>query len=411
MSFAAPARLATCGTLALAALAAAPAGAQALQGGVDVSVGAEVSSNPYLEQGASDVTASGSARVFPWVQYDNGRTAYTLDGSFEGRAFTSGGYDFEDNYSLNAGISHRASERLTLRARTGIFSTASSFSSLLAGVSGPIDGPPLPTVPNPIDPGEDVTVLGQLGRNSALLFSAGADMTFDARNQLQVSGDFRDSWSNRPNAEDYRSYGAQSRFMHVLDQSTSIGTDLSYQQTDYQQATAGDARTISTLGSLSHRLGQYWTLDASAGASFTRIDPTPASPELDFTSFSVRANLCSRTERRGLCFEYRRQPEPSAFGGVRNSDNFDFSFDQRVSQRDRLSLGLGFVRSGESRIDPVAFPKIDYLNLRGQFRRQFSNRVSAFVSGTLSRVDRPDVEVDPSVTVGAGITVSLGRPQ
>lgn len=410
--FLAPHRLPVAGSLAfaLAVFPMVPAQAQAWRGGVNVSVAAEASTNPYLEQGDADITASANAQVSPWIQFDDGRTGYTLNASFDGRVFASG-YDFQDNYSISMGLRHRASERLSLRANAGLLTTASSFGSLFTSSVGSVDGPLLPDDINVIDPGEDISLLGSRGRSSALMFGVGADLAFDARNQLTLSGDVRESWSNRFNSQDYRSYDAQARFMHVIDEGTSVGAVVSVQQTDYERPTVGDGRTVSTMGSLNHRLGQYWTIDASVGAAFTRIDASATAPELEYSSLSMQSSLCNRTERRALCLRYERSPEPSAYGGVRTSDAFNASLDARLSERDRMSFGVRYSRNGRSKVDPVTFPQVDYLNFNAQVRRQFNPRMSGFVSGTLSRVDRPDLDVEPSASVGVGVTVSLGRPQ
>lgn len=387
------------GTVSALAIAA-PAQAQ-MRGGTDIRVGGEVVANPYLEQGSSDTTASASAMVSPWLRFEDSQTVYTVNGSVEGRLFADR-YDFEDNYTARMGVVHRASERVTLNANAGIFSTATSFSSLLGGIDPS-------TLPDDFDLIDDVTVFGQPARSSAVSVGAGASVVFDQRNQLQISGDFQDNWFSRVGLEDYRRYGTQARFSHVIDQATSVGAVLSYQLSDYRDNATGDAETVTTMGSVVHRLGQYWTLDVSAGASFSRVDATAVTPEIEFTSFSTEASLCGRTERRGICFEYRRSPQPSALGGMRNSDNLDVTFDERLSERDRVALGLGYIRNGRSRSTLAPTPSIDYLTLSGRFSRQFSERLSGFVAGRFSRVSRSDLSVDPSMSVSVGITVNLGQ--
>lgn len=394
---------------ALAAIAiSGPASAQEILTGMDIRLGVEASKNPYLEQGDTEVTGAVLAEFRPWLRQQSGRTTLDIEGSVQARQYSSR-YGFEDNYRASARISHRASERLSLTAGTSISSSVARLDGLDRLGSSPPVGPSLPVNPvSPILP-DDYTVFGFRGRTTVADIVLGAQYALDARRSIGLDLDFQDLSYERANTSDFRTYGAQGRFSQVVNETTSIGVIAGYRKTDYRRQLSGDATTLTAMGNVNHRLDTRWTLDASLGASRTKVDATPLAPSGSWTSLSAQASLCRRDDRGNFCVDYRRSPQPSGLGSVRNTDLAGATYYRRLSERDRLSLGGSYSRSSGTTGLSVVEPTVEYLSANASFERDFHQRLTGFVSASASKVWHEGISVEPSINVGAGIVLRLGQ--
>ena len=389
----------------LVVAASGAASAQELDGGIDVRLSAEAVNNPYLETGDTDVTGAVSAEVRPWLGQQTEVTSFNLAAVVQARQFVED-YDLEDNYGASATLTHRASERVTLTGRADAYSSAARLSSVFPGLNPNPDTP----VP-PLDPGvdDDPTLLGQRGRTIALSAGVGAQYAIDERNSVAIDLDLQDLGFTHANSRDYRTYGIAAQLTQVANPTTTVGATFSLRNTDYAEPTARDARVVVVMGSVSHRLDERWTLEASAGASATRIEAAGPIPRSDSTAIAASMSLCQRQERGTLCLDYGRQPEPTGAGGVRNSDTARLNYNLQWSERNRLAVAASYSRSGRAIGSASVVPAVEFLSVRATLERAFNKRVSGFVTASTTRVYRPDLSVEPNVNVGLGISVLLGR--
>lgn len=392
---------------AASALAVANAAvAQESRGGVEIRMGAEVAQNPYLESGVGGgASAAVIGEVRPWYRQQSELTTFDLQGLVQARQFSSR-FGLEDNYGASARIAHRASERVSVSGRASVTSSASRLGTSFDRLGTNPDDPAL--APLPIDPlPEDPTLLGERGRTTALSAGAGVNYMIDERHQIATDLDFRDLSFGRVTARDYRSYAAQTRFTRVIDAATGIGVALGYRVTDYESTMIGDADTLTAMGSVTHRFNERLTLDASLGAARTEVEAGGGTPRRTFTSLAAGSSLCSRDSRGGLCVSYQRQPQASALGTVRSSDSLGLSFSRRLSERDNLSMGANYSRSGTIG-GGAGISRIELLRGQATFQRRFTERVSGFLAASAAKTYRPDLAVKPNVNVGAGIAIRLG---
>jgi len=404
-----PALMQTGAVAALACgLLASPAAvsAQRLTGEVVVEAGGAVVDNPYLDESDSNVTASGTVQVRPRLTYDSSVTQVDLTALAQGKAYADR-YDFEDNYGVSVGISHRASERIQLRA-TGAFTSSVARGSDLFPRVFPGDGPALPETPGPL-PIDDITTLGQRGRTNALSLGSGVDYTIDARNRLTFDNTYQRLTFDQPNASDYSIFQGEARYTRVLTESTSVGAIVGYQISDYTDPLTSDARTVLGLASVSHRLDEAWSLSASLGVNRTRSEGTVGRPSRTATTLASRATVCRRDSREALCIEFRRQPQPAAFGGVRNSTAASVNYNYRLSERETITLGGSYSRTGGFDDAVAPLQPATFVGVRGRYDRRLSQRLTAYAEASVDRIYRSDLSVEPRKRIGVGISYTFGR--
>lgn len=395
--------------LAWGLLACSPAAAQEFMGEVVVSGGAAVIDNPYLDERDSAVTAAATVDINPRLTYDDSVTRVDLSAIAQGKAYADR-YDFEDNYGITTALRHRASERVQVRAR-GAFSSALARGTDLFGDLAPVfepDQPELPDAPGPL-PVDDITTLGQRGRTNAFSLGAGVDLTIDARNRLAFDHSYQRRTFTHRGASDYALFQGEARYTRVLNERTSVGFIAGYQISDYSDPLTSNARSIIGLASVQHRLGPGWSLSASVGANRTRLTGTALRPGNSEITLAARAQLCRRDSREGLCIEYRHQPQPTAFGGVRTSSAASVNYNYRLSETDTVTIGGNYSRSSalDSGRDPV--PAATFAGVRARYDKRISPDLSLYAETEVDRIWRDDLSIEPRKMIGVGARYTFGR--
>lgn len=397
------------GNAILAVAAPSVASAQTLVGGIDVSLSGEAVSNPYLEPGSADMTAAVTAEVRPWVSQQTEVTSFNLSAFVQARQF-SDDQDREDNYGASAELTHRASERVTLTGRATLRSIASRARGIEFPGLDPNPQTPVPE-PEPLDPGFglDPSLLGTRGRTTQLSGGIGTQYAIDARRSLRIDLDLEDLDFSHANGQDYRTHAVSSSLTQVIDSTTSVGATVNLSLSDYANPSVADARIVTAMGSVSHRLDQRWTLDASAGASVARVEAAGPFPSRESTGISATVSLCRREARGGLCIDYQRQPRPTGLGDVRDSDSANLSYNLAWSARTQIAVGASYTRTGEAVNVAAPDSGTEYVSVRATLDRAFNQRVSGFVTASASRVFQAGQTIEPNINVGLGIRIRLGR--
>ncbi len=393
----------------LAIVAPNAASAQNLDAGVDVLLSGEAVSNPYFLPGDSDLTAAVTVEARPWLRQQSAVTTFDLSAFARARKFADG-EETEDDYGALATVSHRASARATLTARANVSSTASRVSAAFPGLDANPDSP-VPEPSPPLDPGlvVDPTVLGARGRATRANVGFGTQYAIDERRSIQIDLDLDDFHFQQANAQDYRTHEVATTLTQVVDATTNVGAALSFRQTDYETPTVPDARIVVAVGSLTHRLDERWTLEASAGASVTRAEAAGPFARREATSITTAVSLCRRERRGGLCVDYRREPEPTGLGEVRNSERASLDYNMEWAERNSLSIGASYSRSGSTFNSNTQDSDLEYVTVRATLERAFSKRVSGFVSASTNRTYGSGLDIEPNFNIGAGLRIRLGR--
>jgi hypothetical protein len=383
------------------------AGAQTVTQEIVVSVGGTVASNPYYDEADAGASVGGTFEIRPRVTYDTSITRFDLEAFAQGTAFVED-YGFEDNYGAFANINHRASERLSLQVNAGATSTASPIYNELWTTGGLGAGPDEPLPPAPFD---DITVLGQRGRNTSISAGAGGEYIIDAQNRLAFAGSYETVMLTHPGAEDYDVAQVNGRYSRVLNERATVGLAAAYQQFNYDDALVPDGRTMSVLGSLTLRLDEVWTLSADAGVQRTRLEAGATAPAFNNTSLTANASLCRNDQREGFCVNFSRESRPTAYAGVRSTNAGSFSYRLRTSEYGSLTLGGGYSRSSGLDGGLAAVPATSLVSVRGGYEHRLNERLSGYVEASGDRLRGSTISSDPRARFGIGIRYRFGRAQ
>lgn len=107
--------------------------------------------------------------------------------------------------------------------------------------------------------------------------------------------------------------------------------------------------------------------------------------------------------------DYRREPEPTGLGEVRNSERASLDYNMEWAERNSLSIGASYSRSGSTFNSNTQDSDLEYVTVRATLERAFSQRVSGFVSASTNRTYGSGLDIEPNFNIGAGLRIRLGR--
>lgn len=393
--------------------------AQDMRAGVDLSVEAEATSNPYLDMNDSEWVGAGSVEVRPWLASITATDRIDLEAFARLRGFTSV-YNLEDTYGASLSIGHRADSRTSLRGSANLYSTSarSNYAQSLRDSNfitnpQPINpGEPVTELPPPLPVGpiDDPTLLGLDGRSTSLSTSAGIDRRLTERSSLSGTIGFSKVWVSDPSGTGYDSASADIAYTRSLSERTNVGATASVAKSRYEGAYPSST-TVGLLGTFWHQVDEAWRVGGSLGvnASFT-----PASvffPEREQVGLAGNVSACRQDAEGELCLSYSRSQQPSALGSIRTSNTANLTYNARLGPRDSLQLyGNYSVNSTDENFGPFD-DNFTAMGVGGTYSRTLSNRADAFAFATVSKTDGGFVSDEPSISVGVGLRIRLGDPR
>lgn len=406
--------LALLGSAALICPAYAPALAQGqgerTTGGVIVELNAEGVNNPFLNEDNSDLAFAGRVEVRPWLRVDSATNTFDLQAFASLREFSDEN-DTEERFGAASSFEVQVDPRTSIRFGANVDSSNGQLGS--RRLDEPVDedtGVPIPQF-DPVT-GEDITLFGGRGRVTNWGVDVGLVTQVSERGTVTAGAGF-DSYdvSGARGGEDYNSYFVNLGAQHQIDAETAIGINGGLRKTDYDTDNAGDATTVTGLVNLNRRFGSEWDLNVSGGVAATDIDDVPLQPGRNIVTFTADATLCGRNARRSFCIDYRRSPEPTTLGTIRNTDAFGMSFFENITNRDRVNFSANYSRAGEDVVGPNAVSAVEYASVSSSFERTFSRQLDGFIFGSVSRIYRDDFDADASVSFGVGVRLRFGDPR
>lgn len=389
------------------------AAAQPVAFGTTIDTGVGLATNPYNEANSRGASAAASLDVRPDFTIRGENSELKVEGLVHLRQFASN-YGLEDNYGLNARWSRRATDGLTLRAHAGVVYSKSGFNAILPAfayggiVSGDGSGGDLGGL-TPIGPIGGIELINGGNRITAFDAAIGADYRLNASDAVSSDAQFRTLRSKRAGFSDYDFASQELRYSHIFNERTTVGAIGQVAATHYVAARGGDARTLSLLGGVVHRLNSRLVVDLSAGLARTNIREGLLTPGSSFTSLALRGSVCDTTERGRLCLEVRQNPQPTSNGGVRNAGTIGIDFTRRLSFRDQISANAGYSRTGPTRVGAVALRSIGYFGFNGRFERRFTESMSGFVSGSYQSIHDSQISQRADLGFNIGLRVRFGR--
>ncbi|MEO5494564.1 MAG: hypothetical protein ABIR08_11140 [Sphingomonas sp.] len=406
--------------IGLVALAGAPAVAHAqdIQASMVASVGGSAETNPYNEANPGGAAVAATAELRPTITARDERTTVSVNAMAQFRQFLRR-YGLEDNYSINAGIVRRQSDRLTLRGNSFFSYNQGGFNGFGRpglSVTDPVAVTPDPTVPAPVVGPlislSDANILGLRERITSYGSGLGADVTLGAYANLSIDLDARAMRFATVGRDDYNNLHGELHLTHRLNESISVGLIGGYGKTNYLSLLQGDAGTSDILASVDARIGARWTATVSVGGSFTTIDGRAGRPDVHYSSISTRLRLCWQGEFSQFCLGGQRSPQPAANGNVRVSTTLTGDYSIRLSDRERVSVSGSYAKTGRSRdLSIGAQPAVDFAAGSVRYDNRIGNKLTAFVTGNVSKSYSPLVRRKANVGIAAGLQYSFGAGQ
>ena len=421
-----------CFGLTVATSMSAAVGAQQVQTGVLVSTGVSAESNPYNATSGPGGPAL-TAQVQPQLRYRTSEnTSLDLNGLAQFRRFLHD-YGLEDNYSANAFLNTRQSDRLTLRASASASYNEGGFNNYGRPGLSPLIGPlpstgttsidatgatvvtplPLPSVSdvalaNQLPLLTDVNVLGLRTRTKS--FGAGVGFSGVISAQSQLSGDLnlRGARFKSPLLSDYDNASAELRYSHTLNELSSVGLIGSVDRTNYRGTRVGDTTTKSALLSYDRRFARGWAVSVAAGLSSSDIRQLAGRPNVTLTALNVRGQFCNQAEYGRLCISGQRSPQPSANGAVSVSNSVAADYSRRLTERQSLSLTGTYTSTGRGRGSVLNLPSASFAAASAQFNNTLGERSSFYVNGTASKIFNGGASRDINLGIAAGISMRFG---
>ena len=406
-------------------------GAQQMQTGLLVSTGVSAETNPYNAAGGGSAGPALTAELQPQARFRSETTTLDINGLAQFRQFLRR-YGLEDNYSGNAFLTARQSDRLSLHASASASYNEGGFNSLGRPGLSPLVGPL--TFPGTVDAAAattaattvpltslssvsladqlplitDVTVLGFRTRTKA--FSAGAGFNAQLSAQSQLSGDLsvRALRFKAGLLSDYDNGSVEMRYSRTLNELSSVGLIGTVDKTNYRGTRVGDTITKSALVSYDRRFSRGWAISVAAGASFSSIQQLPGQPNANLTALNVRGQFCNQAQYGRLCISGQRSPQPSANGSVTVTNSVSADYSRRLTDRDTLSVSGSYSRTERSFGPTLRLPSADFAAGSARYDRRLGERTTFFASGSASKIFNSGASRDVNLGIAAGIQMRFG---
>ncbi|MBN8808858.1 MAG: hypothetical protein J0I47_11600 [Sphingomonas sp.] len=402
-------------------LAPGLAQAQEVRTGLIASTGLSVETNPYNASDSSNAEFAANAELRPSLTVQDALTQVSIRGSAQFRQFLHR-YGLEDNYSVDAEIVSKRSERVTLRG-SGLFAySEGGFAGY--GRPGLIASDPLNS--SPVDPAAttpdtslqnslngitDVNLIGTRTRLTSLASNVGVDYLLSPRSSLSADFNARALRYQSALGSDYNTLGGELRFSHQFDEYLSVGVIGGYDRTNYLDPNQGDAGVISALLSVDRKFGERWSASVALGASFTNIDGRLGQPDTHFTALTGRVRFCRQGEFTRFCVAGDRSPQPSINGNVRVTTNINADYSWTLAARQRLTLSAAYARTGSSHSQILTDPAVDFATGTARYDNDFNKKLTGFVSASVSKIYSSIAPRTANISGAIGIQVHLGNPQ
>ena len=415
-----------CFGLTVATGLSAAVGAQTTQTGLSVSTGVSAESNPYNAAQSGGGSIAATAELAPQVRFRSATTTLDLNGLAQFRQFIRR-YGLEDNYSGNAYLTARQSDRLSLHASASAAYTEGGFnnfgrpglSPLIGPITDPTDGtttgtalPPVSVTDGLLTSGSplltDATVLGLRTRTKYFAAGAGFDAQLSGRSQLAGDLNVRASRFKSGLLSNYDNAGAELRYSRTLNELSSVGLIGSVDKTNYRGTRVGDTVTKSALVSYDRRFSGGWALSVAAGASFSDIRQLAGQPDTNLTALTVRGRFCNQAEYGRLCISAQRSPQPAANGSVRVSNTFTADYSRRLNENDSLSVSGSYARTEGSRGLVLALPAAEFGAGSVRYDHRLGERSTLFASGTASKILNSVTSSKANLGLAAGLQIRFG---
>lgn len=383
---------------------------------VDVSAGAEASTNPFLETGGSRGAIGGNAGIDAHYRVESQRTTLDLGAGANASTFFSGrGTDYSANGTAN--LKHQVSQTATIGVLGHYSYSRSSGRNYLLPVGNPtIFEPGAPETPAPappvvtsplLGPGglitPDVTLVGRRVAQQSFGGALNLDLRVSARTSLSLAAGADKVTYDDPVLSDYRMYNQAVSLTHRISEATQVIAQVKVAEVKYDN---GEHDVIVTpLVGVSRRLSPRWDLSVYGGAAIIR-SRLPDGTRLRASSLAASAVLCGKFEHSKLCFTAERQQLPSAVGGIRPVTSLRASYYDRLTEKDSVTLDASVERS--ERDTRKLFAPQTLAGASARYDHKLGDRLALFGTAQYIRLWQSGAPSRGDLRGIIGITLRLG---
>jgi hypothetical protein len=361
-------------------------------------VNARVAQNPYLENGGNVSTINVIGILSPVLTISDAESSVNLSGSVQHIEYNRL-YPSTDAVLLNAGGDWRFSPKWT--------GTASlSYDSSIVGENGFFSyGDFNDTGIRPPPTADDLTLAGRRIRRRSLAAQAGLNYRPNARDTFNFSLFANDSRSLATiDTANFSSYGNSVSYSRQISRRTSAGLSNSIVRYECRAVGTCYSNSFQPQLTLSTTLGRDWTLNGSAGATFSQV--RLPSENRDTVSPAGSITLCRRQSRLDICLTGSQTIETAVGNGARPSLALTSLYNYRLDQRSSIGFNAGYNRSAGSALNQGDY---DFFSARVFGSRVIARNVSFTVDGGYDRTTSPNLGARSTFAVSMGLSFSLGR--
>lgn len=365
----------------------------------DVSAGVGIASNPYLLTGPKTDSGNASISVTPRVVVKEAASTFELTGTIQHTEYFRR-YSSTQSYSADANYDRVLSAQTKMRASFGFDSSITSANDIFIDPIGGVIDPALPPIIG------DVTLNGTSQRRNAFRGFAGIYHTISPRSQINLS--YSGSLLRFPSGgglDEFNNFGQNLSYSRRLNARLSLGASLNVSRTDYLRTRLGDATVISPQLTTELQIDARWSLNASAGASVSRIND--AFGRSSTTSISGTLGVCRRGDRSNFCLDASRSAVPSSLNGLRTQTSIGASYGYRLSERTDLSATANYSRASQALVGVGSAP-VEYFNGSLTLSRQINPRLYGFVSGGYGDSYQSGLQQRANIQGNVGLRYRLG---
>lgn len=389
--------------------AALPAPAYAdTQSGATLTTSTAFDSNPFLGVNNDPEVASFRLEVAPAIKHSDGVSEIALQARVEHVEY-AGTYKSVQNVSATISGRHRVDARTTLAANLSVVSNVSNsdLNALQPTAEEPLQPPQAPETPPPPDVIlNDITLLGRQTRREAV--TAGASVVFQPNrfDQLTFASNVSlQRYRKNSGLNDYNFVSHSLAFSRQINDKVSIGGMYEESVGDFKYIRFGDAHISSPRLSLKARLTAQLVINATAGASITRV--VTATGKLNVTAFAGSGSVCYRGARDNFCVDAQRQVIPTALGGIRTQTSLGTNYSVKLSSRDTLQSGTSYSVASAPLVGGTT--KLETVRMFGRVERRLNERARIHVATSYANSSDVTFAKRSNVQALVGLTLKFGR--
>ncbi|MFD1786669.1 hypothetical protein ACFSC3_03690 [Sphingomonas floccifaciens] len=380
----------------------------------DVSTGASVATNPYLQDGQGGSSESVFVEVAPVYVIQGPTTVSRLSGQLRVEPFLRR-YSTDTLAAVNFDRTSRVSDRFVYRSGINfVTSRASALNALFLGPNGGAFGGPIggttggtvgidpTTLPVSIDP----SYLGRPQRTTSASINAGVSYITGPRGSLDVDLSAQAQRFDDATLGEYNFATQRIQYGSRRSDRTTLTAGVTFGQSNYLGTQLGDGYTISPILGINTQLSPTIKASVGGGVSYARFRRLQGDTGT-ITAFALQAQICKTHSQGRYCLNADRSVQPTALGSLRTLTGVFASYDNRLNENDRLSLSASYNVSEES-AESVGIPTSSFIGARAELSHRISRRLDVFGSAAYADILQAGITRRPSIQGRVGIRFRVG---